>query len=127
MTRLLLDTHVLLWALGAPTKLPPGVRSALEDPAVDVFVSAASLWEIAIKSALGKLRANHDAILKELEALGFVEHPVRFAHTRRIRDLPPIHRDPFDRMLVAQAIEDSFVLVSADETVRRYPIATTWQ
>lgn len=125
--RVLLDTHALLWALGQPRKLPARVSRVLRDPDTDVFVSAASSWEIAIKSALGKLEADLEDVLRECEAIGFAELPIRFRHTTRIAELPGHRRDPFDRMLVAQALEEGLTLISGDPALAAYGIPTLWR
>ena len=122
--RWLLDTHVLLWALTDPERLPGNLRTALQDPAVDVRFSAASIWEIAIKSTLGRLDFVHDAEVVRSAAIasGFNELPVLGRHAAAVARLPAIHRDPFDRLLVAQAQVEPCVLVTHDDTVARYPV-----
>lgn len=92
--RLLLDTHALLWALSAPAKLPAKAAAAIRDPANAVFVSAASAWEIAIKSALGKLAADLDEIVRASAEIGFEELAITLVHTRRVGSLRSRHRDP---------------------------------
>ncbi len=119
--RLLLDTHVAIWwDVGAP--LSKAAKQAIRD-ADEVYVSAASAWEIAIKQALGKIRS--DRSLMELCAdSGFLELPVLMRHTHALHTLEAIHRDPFDRLLVAQAVQQQLVLVTRDEAITRYPVAT---
>jgi PIN domain nuclease of toxin-antitoxin system len=124
--RLLLDTHALLWALSAPSRLPVRTAAALRDPSNDVFVSAASAWEIAIKAALGKLSADVDEIVRTSLEVGFEELAVTLAHARRVHSLPPRHRDPFDRMLVAQALEDGLTVVTHDAMVIAYGAPSLW-
>lgn len=124
--RLLLDTHALLWALAAPSKLPVRTATALRDPGNDVFVSAASGWEIAIKTALGKLSADLDEIVRTSLEVGFEELPVTLVHARRVHSLPPRHRDPFDRMLVAQALEEGLTVVTHDALVVAYGAPILW-
>lgn len=124
--RLLLDTHALLWALEAPQRLPPGVRAAIEDTDNDVFASAASAWEIAIKQSLGRLPVPRADLLEALSRASLTELPVTLRHAQATRSLPPIHRDPFDRMLVAQAQTEGLSLVSRDPWVRRYPVTVLW-
>ena len=124
--RLLLDTHVLLWALAAPARLPAKVSAAIRDPSNMVHVSATSGWEIAIKVALGKLKADLDEISRAVAEVGFEELPVRMAHARRLRALPAHHRDPFDRMLVAQAIEEGLTLVTRDRQLGAYGVPIAW-
>jgi PIN domain nuclease of toxin-antitoxin system len=119
--RLLLDTHVAIW-WDAGVPMASSAMQAIRD-ADEVFVSAASAWEIEIKAALGKIRTD-----RSLAALcadsGFVELPVLMQHTEPLRALEPLHRDPFDRILVAQAMREQLVLVTRDELIARYPVAT---
>ncbi len=116
--RLLLDTHVVLWALSAPSKLPTAFRRELD--ACQVYVSAASIWEVAIKAGLGKIAADPHEVLDAVEPSGFELLSVTGAHAARVATLPPLHRDPFDRLLVAQALLEPLVLVTSDETLRAY-------
>ena len=120
---LLLDTHVLLWCLGFPDRLRRETRRKIEAPDTVVFVSAASAWEIEMKRALGKLKAPLD-LDEQIEEKRFTELPVRIRHIRELRALPDLHRDPFDRMLVAQAIADNLMVVTSDDKVRAYPVKT---
>ena len=119
----LLDTHVLLWLAEGGGDISPAALDALGDPASDVVVSVASLWELAIKEALGKLRLPQTAEAM-CAALGLRVINVRTAHVVALRTLPPLHRDPFDRMLVATAAAEGAVLVSRDVAVLRYAVAT---
>jgi len=121
--RLLLDTHALLWALQAPHRLSQRARRELEDAGNDVLVSAVSPWEIEIKVALGRLMLQGD-LRGEADRFGFAELPVRFVHAAGLRALPALHRDPFDRMLVAQARHEGLTIVTRDEQIARYPVAT---
>jgi PIN domain nuclease of toxin-antitoxin system len=121
--RLLLDTHVLLWALGEPGKLRKSTRLKIESPRNTILVSAVSIWEIETKRAIGKLRIRGD-VDSHVEAARMQELPLRISHCKRLSTLPNIHRDPFDRMLVAQALVEELVLVTADEDIARYPIRT---
>lgn len=116
--RLLLDTHLLLWALGAPSKLPTRARNLVAKG--DVYVSAASIWEISIKSGLGKLTADPREVLAALGPAGFIELPISGEHAARVLDLPPIHRDPFDRLLVAQALAEPMRLLTNDAMLAGY-------
>jgi PIN domain nuclease of toxin-antitoxin system len=121
--RLLLDTHVVLWAVAEPARLSASTRSALIAPRNRLYPSAASAWEMEIERTLGKLTTPAD-FDDELARLRLEELPVRVAHTRELRALPDHHRDPFDRLLVAQARCESLVLVTADAIVRSYPVRT---
>jgi len=124
--KLLLDTHVLLWALAEPQKLPARVEAQLRNADVAVYVSAVSTWEIAIKTALGKLRADLDEILAAIGKVGFSELPVTIRHTAELRRLPHKHRDPFDRLLAAQALCEGLALVTHDEVFQDYPVSIFW-
>ena len=120
--RLLVDTHLLLWATARSRRLPREARRLLEDPANEVLFSAASLWEIVIKAALRKADFKVDVALLRpaLADMGFSELPVSGAHTERLARLPPIHKDPFDRMLVAQSLAEPLVLLTNDGVLADY-------
>lgn len=123
--RLLLDSQVLVWSARSVGLISERARRELADPRNEIFVSIASLWELTIKTALGKLSLPGTA--EEVASrLGAVDLPIRHAHLARLRELPHLHRDPFDRMLVAQAIEEGLTLVTSDETLHRYPVAWLW-
>ena len=119
----LLDTHLLLWAAGLPDRLPPAVREFLDDSASEPVYSAASLWEVAIKSGLGRADFTVDPRLLRRGLLenGYSELPVTGTHAVAVDLLPEIHRDPFDRMLVAQAQVEGITLWTMDEVVGQYP------
>ena len=117
--RLLLDTHLLLWWLEASASLPAEARETIRDPENTVFVSAVSLWEIWLKQSLGKLRLPVD-FSERLAAEPFESLPLTASHTRQISTLPWRHRDPFDRMLVAQAQVEKLILLTADEALTAY-------
>ena len=123
MERLLLDTQAVLLALADDPKLAPSARSAIADPANDVFVSAVSIWEIAIKRALGKLKAP-GGIAALVEESGFQELVVTSFHAEQAGGLPMHHRDPFDRMLVAQAQAEGLVIVTSDRRIPLYEVRT---
>lgn len=123
--KVLLDTHALIWALEGSSKLSKAARRAIENTQNDVLVSAASAWEIAIKKAMGKLSVPDD-LIEVIDAAGFVRRPLGFAEARRLESLPALHTDPFDRMLVAHALEEGAVLVTRDREIARYPVQTIW-
>jgi PIN domain nuclease of toxin-antitoxin system len=115
---LLLDTHLLLWAMLQPAKLKPRARSLIEQN--EVFVSSASIWEISIKSSLGKLEADPRVVLDALEPAGLRKLSVSGEHAAKLHELPPLHRDPFDRMLLAQALSEPLTLLTDDEVLGQY-------
>jgi PIN domain nuclease of toxin-antitoxin system len=121
--KLLLDTHVLLWAAGMPEKLSDEARNLIETPANQLFFSAASLWEIAIKSGLGRSDFTVDARLLRRGLLdnGYAELPVTSEHAVAIGELPAIHKDPFDRLLIAQSMIEGITMLTADAIVAQYP------
>jgi PIN domain nuclease of toxin-antitoxin system len=116
--RVLLDTHLLLWALANPRKLSSKTRRRIESS--DVFVSAASIWEIAIKSGLGKLRADPAQVLSGIEPAGFDHLHISAAHAAEVSKLPHVHKDPFDRLLVAQASVEGMILLTDDDALGGY-------
>ncbi|WP_434665918.1 type II toxin-antitoxin system VapC family toxin [Paraburkholderia sp. A3BS-1L] len=117
--RLLLDTHVFLWAVKDEPRLTKVARKLIAD-ADEVYVSSVSIWEAAVKVGLGKLDVDIDLLVAEIEASGFSELPVRAVHAARVRGLPDILRDPFDRLLVAQALSEPLRLVTADGYLSKY-------
>ena len=116
--RILLDTHLLLWALAEPEKLSATTRNRLD--AAEVFVSAASVWEVSIKVALGKLEADPSELLAAIEPAGFELLPITGLHAAAVAALPLLHRDPFDRMLVAQARTEPLILLTNDTVLEQY-------
>jgi PIN domain nuclease of toxin-antitoxin system len=121
--KLLLDTHVLLWAAGLPERLSVAARRLIEDPDNELMFSAASIWEIAIKNGLGRDDFSADARLVRRGLLdnGYSELPVGSEHAVEIDALPTFHKDPFDRILIAQALVEGITLVTADAIVAQYP------
>lgn len=121
--KFLLDTHLLLWAAGEPKRLSKAVRSLLEDADNELLFSAASLWEVAIKSALGRkdFRVEVRLLRRGLLDNGYSELPIMSDHVVAIESLPPIHKDPFDRVLVAQATVEGITLLTNDPVVAQYP------
>lgn len=120
--RILLDTHLLLWAVGASTRLPATVREELEDPANALFCSTASLWEIAIKTMLRRPDFEIDvrALRAALRSLAIDELPVSGDHIEALLGLPDLHRDPFDRLLLAQSLAEPLSLWTNDRLVAQY-------
>ena len=121
--KLLLDTHILLWAANQPERLSAQAIALLEDPDNELLFSAASLWDISIKNSLGRNDFKVDARLLRRGLLdnGYIELPVTSAHAVYVESLPAIHKDPFDRILIAQATSEGITLVTADAKVAKYP------
>jgi PIN domain nuclease of toxin-antitoxin system len=117
--RLLLDTHVLIWWLENSAKLPKQARTLIKQTA-DVYVSSASIWELIIKIGAGKLKMDMGLVLTEISRHQFKELPISFAHASQVLRLPALHRDPFDRMLVAQAISEPLTFLTADHLLAGY-------
>jgi len=123
---LLLDTHVFLWWIGEPPRLSENVKAAIADPGTLVHVSAVSAWEISIKRGLGQLDLRDEEFLYGMRESGFTELPVTAAHGLAAGALPPHHRDPFDRMLVAQATLEGMRLVTHDRAMAAYEVDILW-
>ncbi|MFG5120335.1 type II toxin-antitoxin system VapC family toxin [Methylorubrum sp. POS3] len=121
--RLLLDTHLLVWALGAPHRLSSSARQLIDDPTHQPVFSTASIWELAIKQSLARMPGSIDAaaVRNTLLRDGYKELVVLGAHAVAVASLPPIHKDPFDRLLVAQALVEGLTLLTADGLLARYP------
>lgn len=119
--RILLDTHVFIWAVTDDSRLTPVARAMIEEADV-VYVSAASIWEVAIKSALGKIDVDAEEIARAIRDSGFVELPISTTHAAQVARLPLLndHKDPFDQLLVAQSMIEPLVLLSADAKVLAY-------
>lgn len=124
--RLLLDTHPFVWFLVQSKRIPGRLMASLVDPAHVVYISAASIWEATIKSGLGKLSLPLDRLEAMVRDAGFSELHVSSTHALEVRHLPLLHRDPFDRLLVAQARHERLTLVTRDPDIRRYPVDTLW-
>lgn len=123
--KFLLDTQILLWAAGEPDRLPPEAQELIGVPAHDLFFSPASLWEVAIKAGLGRddFRVEPRRFRRGLLDNGYRELPITSEHAVAVLDLPALHKDPFDRMLLAQAVVEGLVLVTADAILAGYPTA----
>ena len=121
----LLDTHVLLWAAGEPGRLTPQARELLSDPATELVFSTASIWEVVVKSALGRsdFRVDPRPLRDGLLQNGYRELAIESEHALAVSHLPPIHNDPFDRILMAQAQVENITLLTRDEKLARYPVA----
>lgn len=121
--RLLLDTHVLLWWLVDDRKLSRPARQAIADPTNAILVSAASVWEIAIKKVLGRIEVDTGQLEGAVVASGFEPLYISFTHAAAVAALPPVHRDPFDRMLAAQSITEKLRIMTHDEVFKQYDLA----
>ena len=121
--KLLLDTHLLLWAASGSENLPEEARALIVEPGTEPVASAASLWEVAIKAALGRadFRVDPHLLRRGLLDNGYEELPIAGAHAVEAGLLPPLHGDPFDRMLIAQARVEGILLLTADRRLARYP------
>lgn len=120
---LLLDTHAFLWAIGNPSNFSQRAREAIVDGHNIVFVSAATAWEIAIKKGIGKLQIPEGNYLQELELHRFTPINITTEHALAVEHLPPHHKDPFDRMLIAQAQVEKLTLVTRDERIKAYAVS----
>ena len=121
--QVLLDTHLLIWAMGSPERLDPALVAMIEDPRNTPVFSVASLWEVVIKQALGKpgFQVQPELLRRALLEGGWRELSVQSHHVLAVAQLPHLHRDPFDRLLVAQAQTEGLLLTTADEQLSRYP------
>jgi PIN domain nuclease of toxin-antitoxin system len=117
--RLLLDTHVLLWVMADDPSLSPEVRATIGKAEV-VYASAVSIWEVGIKASLGKLKIDQVRFMERLQEAGFEPLNITWEHAAAVRHLPDIHRDPFDRMLIAQAVSEPLRLMTADKVLAQY-------
>jgi PIN domain nuclease of toxin-antitoxin system len=125
----LLDTHALVWALGDPDRLSSRARATIADPATVVFVSLTSAWELAILESLDRVRLEvplGTLFTQGLAALRFHLLPIRLPHVAGVAGLPKHHRDPFDRLIVATALEEKLAVVSADRAFKRYGVSVVW-
>ena len=127
--RLLLDTCTFLWALAEPARLSDKARAAVADAAAEVYLSAISAWEIAVKQSRGHLELSEPAaqyVPKYREALRLLELPLDEASALQVARLPKAHKDPFDRMLVCQAITHGMAIVTPDPLINQYPVRVLW-
>lgn len=120
---LLLDTHVLLWAAGVPEKFSSQTADLIQDKRNTLLFSAASIWEIVVKRALGRndFQVEPEILRRGLEENEYHELAITSTHVMGVGHLPLIHKDPFDRILIAQAITEGFLLLTADQTIAKYP------
>lgn len=123
--KLLLDTHAILWLLNGDERVPEWLQIVVADSDHELIVSDASLWEIAIKSSLGRLEVPEE-LFEHLDAAGIVGLAIKRSHLWKVRDLEFHHNDPFDRLLVAQALEENMTLVSRDRDLAAYGVSLRW-
>lgn len=127
--KLLLDTHAFLWFAADDPRLSPAAKSAIEDPSSETYLSVASVWEMAIKVSLGKLRLDKgvmEFITEQLSRNAFALLSIELAHVAKVADLPFHHRDPFDRLLVAQCLVQDMPLITRDPAVELYGVTRIW-
>ena len=117
--RYLLDTHILLWWLADDPQLKNKFRKVIADPDVQIYVSSVSVWEVEIKRSLNKLTAPNN-LLAMIESNQFIELAMHFSHAEKIKDLPNIHQDPFDRLLIAQSLCENLIFLSEDKIIKKY-------
>ena len=128
--RLLLDTYTFIWMTDHPKRLPAGASEALSEAANDLLLSHASIWEMQVKFGAGKLKLSFDPLTlarREVDAGSVTLLPITLDHVAGLAELPAVHRDPFDRMLVSQARAEGLTLVTADADIPRYPVPTLWR
>jgi PIN domain nuclease of toxin-antitoxin system len=127
--RYLLDTHAFLWFISDDSRLSRKATSIIRKAENEIFLSTVSVWEIAIKTQLGRLQIEEDVdvfILSELEKNTFLALPITIPHAAYITKLPDIHKDPFDRMLIAQSTVENMALISGDQSIRKYSLEIEW-
>lgn len=125
----LLDTHAFLWWIADDARLSQPARDAISDPENEILVSAASAWEIAIKAGIGRLTLPAPAkrfVPRQVQRNGFGSLPIQLEHALAVEDLPKHHKDPFDRILVAQARAEKLTLITDDPLIQRYKVQTLW-
>lgn len=127
---LLLDTHVFIWLDAEPKKLSKKATALLKNTSHQLFLSVVSVWEMQIKVQLGKLTLRDEllSLLRDQQVKNSLQIlPVLLPHTLALKQLPSLHKDPFDRLLIAQALHEGFTLLSHDEVIQRYPVPTVWK
>jgi len=124
----LLDTHALIWLIEASSKVSPEIREALKFPGNLVYLSSASLWEIAIKTGLGKLdlKMPFEKLLVDLNGTNIIILQIENEYLRELSVLPAIHKDPFDRLLVSTALAEGLTIITADENIQKYDVSWIW-
>lgn len=115
----LVDTHIFIWGMENNVRLPKNIAKILKDPANSIFISVASIWEMIIKKTLGKLKVPDD-IEQDIKKAGFNILPIEIGHVLKVETLPNLHHDPFDRMLISQAMVEELKLLTTDKKVKKY-------
>jgi PIN domain nuclease of toxin-antitoxin system len=121
--KFLLDTHILIWGLQENERLSHQIKELIDNEDNEIYISAASIWEIAIKSSLNKLNLSADEIVAALQDSDYLQLPITFGHTAKTAHLPHHHNDPFDRILIAQALVENLTLVTHDEKIKKYDVS----
>ena len=126
--RYLLDTHVAIWLAKDSDELPDRVKELVKQPDNDIYISSVSLWEIAIKMNLGKLdlKLPLDKLLKDIEDSGFITLQIENEYLTKLSDLPHIHKDPFDRLLISTALTENLTIITIDENIQKYDVHWLW-
>ena len=130
--RYLLDTHVFLWALAKPENLSKTAIDLIENPENILFLSSASIWEISIKQTIGKLKILDKSldlkifVEKAIEDLNLLKLPIQFEHIYTLHNIPYHHKDPFDRILIAQSMAENLILITDDKMIKKYKVKTIW-
>lgn len=123
--KILLDTHCFLWAMGEPERLEARERQVLADPSNEIYLSAATTLELSIKVALGKIKLPEKVgsfVSRHIADQGYIALPIQHAHAAQVEQLPPIHRDPFDRILIAQTQIEALLIMTHDPEIRKYNV-----
>ena len=130
--RYLLDTHVFLWALAKPENLSKTANALIENPENILFLSSASIWEISIKQTIGKLKILDKSldlkifVEKAIEDLNLLKLPIQFEHIYTLHNIPYHHKDPFDRILIAQSMAENLIVITDDKMIKKYKVKTIW-
>ena len=124
----LLDTHTLIWLIEASSRISPEIRETLKFPGNSIYLSSASLWEIAIKTSLGKLdlKKPFEKLLADLNSTNIMILQIENEYLKKVIDLPAIHKDPFDRLLISTALAEGLTIITADGNIQKYDVDWVW-
>jgi len=124
----LMDTHVIIWLACDSDELPKSIRKIIEQPENDIYICSASLWEIAVKANLGKLKLKQplDKLLSDIKNSGFNVLQIETAYLCKLLELPYIHKDPFDRLLISTALVEDLIIITTDENIQKYDVPWIW-